>query len=183
MGEVIAFLPMFYTSTYGLFQQSRRLQSISKTAHQGVTEHISTGHDPKSSGSCGGAIQYLLTYLRSLLFVSGRLYVVWHFGSEVRWTSKKYRWRRCSRNHVKICHSICPNGLRSYLYSAKIALRTDRSFVWHIDLGLKSLSNQFRFNSLTSYYLSQFLLWWPYLLWGFSLVIPFGLIIRNWDWS
>ena len=38
--------------------------------HQRVTGHISTGYDPKSSGSGGGAIQKVLTYLCGLLIIS-----------------------------------------------------------------------------------------------------------------
>ena len=40
--------------------QRDRLQSIGWTAHQRVTRHISTGHEPISSGSSGGYIQLVL---------------------------------------------------------------------------------------------------------------------------
>ena len=65
------------------------------------------------------------------------IYFVWRFGAVIWQTSKKSRWRRCSRQPVRIYYSICSNGLQSYPYSITIALRTDRSFVWHQDLGLK----------------------------------------------
>ena len=45
----------------------------------------------------------------------GCSYFVWHFGAEVRQNSKKYRWRRCSIQHVRICDLICSNGLWLYL--------------------------------------------------------------------
>ena len=42
-----------------LFNQLHRLQSSGWTAHQRVTGHNSTGHEPMSSGSGGGATVWL----------------------------------------------------------------------------------------------------------------------------
>ena len=51
--------PFIYDLYYNIraYHQRHRLQSIGWTAHQRVTEHISTGYEPKSSGSGGGAIR------------------------------------------------------------------------------------------------------------------------------
>ena len=43
----------------------------------------------------------------------------WRFGAAVRKTSKKPRWRRCSWQHVRICDSVCSNGLRSFITVVK----------------------------------------------------------------
>ena len=79
----------------------------------------------------------------------GCLYFLWIFVTTVLQTSKKFWWRCCSRQHVRIYNSICSNVLQLYLYSAKIVSRTDRSSVWHRYLGLKICSNNFSFNIVT----------------------------------
>ena len=50
--------------------QRHCFQSSGWTAHQHVTGHIFTGYDPKCSGSGGGAILLVLTYLCGLLLLS-----------------------------------------------------------------------------------------------------------------
>ena len=59
---------------------------------------------------------YMIIVNVSSLFIVylGRLYFVWRFGAAVCQTSKNYWWRYCPRQHVKICDSICSNGLVSY---------------------------------------------------------------------
>ena len=44
------------TTTYEFIFEYHRLQSSGWTAHLRVTGHISTGYDPKSSGSGGGIL-------------------------------------------------------------------------------------------------------------------------------
>ena len=52
-----------------MYHQQHHLQSSDCTFHQRVIGHISTGYELKSSGLGGGAILYVLAYLRGLLIV------------------------------------------------------------------------------------------------------------------
>ena len=87
----------------------------------------------------------------------GRLYFVWRFSAAVHRTSKKYRWRRCSRQHVRIFNLICSNGLRSSLkvlksYDKRIRNLYDINIFVQIILSLIALHStnylNYNFNSL-----------------------------------
>ena len=93
-----------------------------------------------------------------------------------------YCWRRCFKHYVWIYNLLCSISLWWYLYRTKTAFQTDWSFVWHRFLELKIRSTDLnvkvlpRLNNIASNLISLF-------FWKFSLVIRFGLVVQNSDWS
>ena len=139
MGILSLFTYIFYQGI-GLICQHHCFLSSRWTYHQRATGHISIGHNPKSSGSGGGAIRWFLhIYVVYCLFSPFILCAeLWHCNP---WTSKKSQWSRSSRHHVQIHGLMVSISLWLYLYITKIAFRTERSFVWHRVLALKICSD------------------------------------------